>query len=168
MTQKFLTEIVIVIAFFLLAVTSLTAGEQKMTQVDVATKYYQALYSGKHDIVRSVASSDMVFEDPSAPHEFGIPPRLEELEAFLKFMKSNLQGKVEISFTDKYVSNDRVVLIVSTKGMVPATRVGMGEEGIVEYTSQGVSVLHVVDGKVKHHTDYFNYPALASSFKRID
>ena len=139
-----------------------------MTQIDIATKYYHALYSGEHDIVRSVASSNMVFEDPSAPHEFGIPPQINELETFLKFMKANLQGKVEIHFSDKYVSNDRVVLIVSTKGTIPATRVGMGEEGMVEYTSRGVSVLYVVNGKVKRHTDYFNYPALASSFKRID
>ena len=74
-----------------------------------------ALYAGEHAIVRSVASYDMVFEDPSAPHEFGIPARLDKLESFLQFMKENLQGTVGTSFTEKYVSNDRVVLAVSTK-----------------------------------------------------
>ncbi|ARU58949.1 hypothetical protein OLMES_4961 [Oleiphilus messinensis] len=139
-----------------------------MTQIDLAVKYYQALYSGEHDIVRSIAFPDMVFEDPSAPHEFGIPPQIDELETFLSFMEANLLGEVEIHFTDNYVSNDRVVLIVSSKGIVPASRVDMGEEGTVKYASRGVSVLHIVDGKVKRHTDYFNYPALAGSFKRLD
>ena len=49
-----------------------------------------------------------------------------------------------------------------------AAHVGMGEEGIVEYSSRGISILHVVDGKVKRHTDYFNYPALSSSFKLVE
>lgn len=157
----------VIIAFVMMANSSIVKAGQ-MTQIDIATQYYQALYSGEYDIVRNIASPDMIFEDPSAPHEFGIPPQLNGLEKFLKFMAANLQGKVEINFTDKYVSNDQAVLIVSTKGTVPAARVGMGDEGFVEYTAQGVSILHIVDGKVIRHTDYFNYPALASSFKRID
>lgn len=139
-----------------------------MIQIDIATKYYQALYSGEHHVVKNLASPKMVFEDPTAPHEFGIPSQLNGLEEFLEFMKSNLQGAVDITFTDKYVSNNRVVLTVTTKGTVPASRVGLGEEGIVEYASQGVSIIHIFEEKVVRHTDYFNYPALADSFKKVE
>ena len=160
--------ITIAILLLLSTISLIAVEEQKMTQIDIAIKYYQALYSKKYDIVRSIASSNMIFEDPSAPHEFGIPARLNKLDSFLTFMKSNLQGKVKISFTDKYVSNNRVVLFVSIKGTIPASSVGMGRQGMVEYASQGVSIIYIVNGKIKRHTDYFDYPALTNSFKKID
>ncbi len=163
--RKILTQAIIVP--FLLFATSLTVQAQDKTQIDIATKYYDALYAGDFDTVRIVASSGMVFEDPSAPREFGIPPELNNLEAFLNFMEANLGGEINITYTEKFLSNDRVVLMVETDGVVPASLVGMGDEGDVTYSSRGVSILHVADGKVIRHTDYFDYPALAESFKRI-
>ena len=153
--RKFLIQTIIVP--FLIAITTLTAEAQNMSQIDIATKYYNALYSGEYDTVRSVASPDMLFEDPTAPEEFGIPSRIESLDECLKFIEANTPGKIEIEFTDKYVSNDRVVLKVKMNGTAPAEIFDMGEEGNVAFTMKGVSILHVVDGRVIHHSDYMDY-----------
>lgn len=147
----------------LMAITTLTVEAQSMSQIDIATKYYQALYSGEYETVRSLASPDMMFEDPTAPEEYGIPPRLERLEDFIKFSEANLKGEVQINFMDKYVSNDHVVLRVEIKGTYPADVVGMGEDGLAEVIGQGISVLHVVDGKVISHSDYMDYAGAVAS-----
>lgn len=119
-----------------------------MSAIDIAIEYYQALYSANYARVRELASSSLIFEDSTAPDELGIPPRLDTLEAFLQFMQANLTHDVEIRYTDKFVSNDRVVLTVETQGKVSASQVGINTQAMVTYQSQGISVLHVVDGKV--------------------
>ena len=143
-------------------------GNNEMSQIEIGKKYYQALYAGDHAQVKELAAIEMVFEDPTAPPEFGIPPSLNNLESFLAFMQESLQGEINIKYTDSYVSNDRVVLTIETKGVIPASIMGMGRTGMVEYQSHGVSVLHVVEGKVIRHTDYFDYSELASSFNKIE
>ncbi|WP_420588489.1 nuclear transport factor 2 family protein [Bacterioplanoides sp.] len=156
----------IFIAFSMLAISQFT-GALDMSQTKIATAYYKALYSGDHDLVQKVASPDMVFEDPSAPAEFEIPPVINNLEDFLSFMKANLQGEVMVTIKDSFVSNDRVILMVEVKGMLPASSVGL-KGSMVRYETSGVTVLHVVNGKVIRHTDFMDYPGLTKSFKPIN
>jgi ketosteroid isomerase-like protein len=156
-----------VVAALMMVVFSSSAKAQDMSQIEIATKYYQALYSGEHDTVREVAAPDMIFEDPSAPEEFGIPAQLNELEAFLEFMSSNTPDQAETTVVNSFVSNDRVVLMITSQGVLPAAAVG-GDEGFVSFATQGVTVLHVIDGKVVRHTDYYDYPGLSASFSPVE
>ena len=144
-----------------------SVGAQEISQIDLASRYYLALYAGDHETVRSLASSDMTFEDPSAPAEFGLPAKIDDLNTFLEFMKSSLPVGVEIEITNSFASNDLVVLNVATQGTVPASYFEMGE-GSVSYSVAGVSVLSIENGLVVRHTDYFDYPGLTESLKPVN
>lgn len=163
---KMLRVVLITLAW--LTQTASATEELTVLQTDIAKQYYQALYAGDFDTVRRVASADLKFADPSAPHEFGIPAQLNDLESFLAFMQVNLPSNIDILLSDSFVSNNRVVFTVSSKGSIPAKAAGMEGEGQLEFSAKGISILHVVDGKVIQHTDYFDYPALAKSFKPVD
>ena len=160
--------LVVLMALVWLAPTALSAEGQSMLQIEIAKKYYQALYTGDFETVRLVASAEMKFADPSAPHEFGIPAQLHDLESFLTFMQANLPDNVEVNISESFASNNQVLLMVTSKGTISAETAGMGDKGSVEFLVKGVSVLQVVDGRVIQHTDYFDYPALAKSFKPVD
>ncbi|MDA5556576.1 nuclear transport factor 2 family protein [Shimia sp. MMG029] len=144
-----------------------SVGAQERSQIDLASQYYLALYAGDHETVRSLAAPDMTFEDPSAPAEFGLPAKIDDLNTFLDFLRSSLPAGVEVEITNSFSSNDLVVLNVATQGIVPASYFGMGE-GSVSYTVAGVSVLSFENGLVVRHTDYFDYPGLTESLRPVD
>lgn len=150
-----------------LAFSATHVGANEMSQIDIANKYYLALYSGDFDTVRNLASPEMVFEDPSAPPEYNVPAKLNKLEDFIKVMKDYLQGGETVSLSNQYVSNDQVVMMVTIKAMVPASTVGMGE-GKAEYTVTGISILHVKNEQVIRHSDYMDYTKVSKSYKLVE
>jgi hypothetical protein len=141
---------------FLFVATTLHAEAKDMNPVEVATQYYDSLYSGDYDMVKKIASADLIFKDPTAPEGYGIPNQIVSLDNFLKFFEANSQGPSKVSYFEKFASNEQVVLHVKLTGVVPASIVGMGE-GKVEYITKGFTVLHVSHGLVISHTDYVDY-----------
>ncbi|MGL6259836.1 nuclear transport factor 2 family protein [Vibrio sp. WXL210] len=135
-----------------------------MKQINIATNYYDSLFSGNYDAVREVASPDLIFKDSTAPDGYGVPNKIETLDNFLNFFESNVQGPTQVTYSQKFASNDQVVLQIQLKGVIPASMVGMGE-GSVEYVSTGFSVLHLDGEKVVSHTDYIDYAG--TSFTKL-
>ncbi|WED24737.1 ester cyclase [Vibrio sp. JC009] len=144
-----------IIPFMVLA-TALHVEAKDMSQIDIATNYYDSLYKGDYSTVRQLASSDLIFKDPTAPEGYGVPNQIDSLNNFVEFFEANSQGPMQVSYAEKFASNDQVVLQVQLKGVVPANMVGMGE-GSVEYISNGFTVIHMSNGKVMSHTDYIDY-----------
>ena len=62
-----------VVLFSFVFLATPTAGSLPMTPTDVAQACYYALYGKKFEKVWAVASPDMVFEDPTALADSGLP-----------------------------------------------------------------------------------------------
>jgi len=75
---------------FLVVMTTLTIESKEINEIHIATNYYDAIYNGDYDAARSVASADLIFKDPTAPAEYGIPNQINNLDNFLElFTRAN-------------------------------------------------------------------------------
>ena len=80
-------------------------------------------------------------------------------------MMNNLSNGFNVDISDNYVSNGRVVLMVKSSGTISAARAGMGDDGMVEFASKGVSVIHVEDNKSFATRITFTTPCLRKASK---
>ena len=130
-----------------------------MSEIEIAKKYYKLLYSGNYDGVRSIASPNMKFSDPT------MPMSKDSLQEFLSYMVEVMDGyDINLTFGREFVSNGYVVLNVRVRGSVPAEKVG-GSGGEVTVDAEGVTALKIQDGRVVEHTDYFDYPTLNANIQ---
>lgn len=108
-----------------------------------------------------MASPNIAFQDPSAPDAYGVPV-LNRLEPGLNLFSGFSGGGVSVEFTDRYASNDHIVLVVELSGIAPAASLGI-DGGDISFATNGVPLLQASDGQVLSHTDYMNYPRFEAS-----
>jgi ketosteroid isomerase-like protein len=127
----------------------------------IAIAYYNAITSGDFDKVREVASTDLVFEDPTAPLGL-IPAKIVGLESVIAFYKGAISKlEKEIQITHSFESNNYVVLHQEVMGTTDVSDFGQ-EGGTIEFRLPGIAVLHIVDGLVVHYIDYLDYTEILS------
>lgn len=140
-----------------------------MNNIDIAKTYYQALYSKDFERVRSLASPNMTFSDPTVSSEQSLPTSHKNLDDFLDYMDNSLsdEAKFEVSITHAFESNAHVVVYVSSKVTAPDRFFGGSSDTVMQATTQGITVFHIDNGLIQSHVDYFDYAGLAESLAAI-
>lgn len=132
-----------------------------MDEIELAKKYYTALYDKDYDQVQRIASSVFRFADPTVQKDVAnLPVEKNSLEHFLKYMKESSAGlDAKLIFDDCFHSNNHVVLYVSIEGSVPGEQFGKPQERL-KIASRGISVIELKDSRVVGHVDYIDYTQL--------
>lgn len=90
--------------------------------IDLAKKYYYALYQKDFTVVLSLAAEDFVFSDPTVLKESGLPVKITSLSEFISYMDNSISDsmKFNIHIVDSFESNKNVVLYIETDIHMPA------------------------------------------------
>ena len=139
-----------------------------MEQIErVARTYLETLYSKDFENLKKLVSPDIVFEDPTASPELGIP-KLVGIGPYLKFWETNLPMlKVELEISDGFASNGHAVLYVNIEGTGPAERFGRRGR-TVKLQIRGLMIIQVSEGLVVRHTDNMDYAGLFSNLQVME
>lgn len=137
------------------------------TLIELAKKYYKALYQKDFNLIRNIASDSFSFSDPTAIAELGLPMKIDGVENFISYMDRYISPEMHINvqIIDVFESNFNVILYVQNTINVSGISSDVTLSKANEIVARGISALAFTEGKVVAHTDYFDYQALQASLE---